>query len=345
VKTEAMGTPGAGKPMDPEVTDLHAGAVVVDGTCPDAHWLNEYQTWREGGTTCCVVTVASTEDMHATMTKLGRFFRFVREHADEILMVTGAEDIRAAKADGRLGVLIQFQGTDPIEYDIDLLEVYRGLGVRVIQLAYNRRCPVADGCEEPTDSGLSRFGRRVVEELNRLGIVVDVSHTGRRSSHEAIVCSDAPVIASHSNAYAVHPSPRNLHDDLIRAIGDGGGLVGVNGFPAFVAETTSPTLDQYIDHIDHVASISGTDNVALGIDYWMRNPPVQQYEEFITSGLWGTDSYPPPPWHYPNGLDDASHLPSLTRRLLERGYKAEEVRAILGGNWLRVLDEVQRGRM
>jgi membrane dipeptidase len=318
---------------------VHSEAVVIDGTCPGEHWSETFSSWISGGASACVVSVAAWESCRETMDRLGDAFRVVRE-SDELCLATKAADIRAAKRDGKLAAVLHFQGTGPFEYDLDLAEVYARLGVRVVQLAYNVRSPAADGCEEPGNAGLSRFGRQLVAELNRLGIVVDVSHTGHASSMEAVQASTAPVIASHSNAAAVHSSRRNLADDLIRAIAACGGVIGANGFPAFVTDGTTPTLDQYIDHMAYIADLVGTAHVGIGLDYTTRNPPMAEYEQLVADGHWSRESYPPPPWHYPGGLEDASGLPNLTRRLLQRGFSEQDVRGILGENWLRVFDAV-----
>ena len=317
----------------------HSGALVIDGTCPGEHWREAFPSWIAGGASACVVSVAAWESCRETMALLGGVFRMVRE-SHELRLATDTADIRAAKRDGKLAVVLHFQGTCPFEYDPDLVEVYYRLGVRVVQLAYNVRSPAADGCEEPGNAGLSRFGRQLVAELNRVGIVVDVSHTGHASSMEAVEAATAPVIASHSNAAAVHPSRRNLADDLIRAIAGSGGVIGVNGFPAFVADAATPTLDQYIDHMAYIAELVGPDHVGIGLDYTGRNPPLAEYEQLVADGHWSRESYPPPPWHYPSGLSDASGLPNLTQRLLQRGFSARDVRGILGENWLRVFDAV-----
>jgi membrane dipeptidase len=330
-------------PADPQLSEdglaVHSGAIVIDGTCPGEHWRETFSSWVSGGASACVVSVAAWESCRETMDRLGEVFRMVRE-SDELCLAIDAADIRAAKQHGKLAVILHFQGTCPFEYDLDLAEIYGRLGVRVVQLAYNVRSPAADGCEEPGNAGLSRFGRQLVTELNRLGIVVDVSHTGHASSMDAVEASTAPVIASHSNAAAVHSSRRNLQDDLIRAIADSGGVIGVNGFPAFVADTSAPTLDQYIDHMAYIADLVGPAHVGVGIDYTDRNPPMTEYEQLVADGYWSRESYPPPPWHYPSGLDDACGLPNLTRRLLQRGFSPQDVRGILGENWLRVFDAV-----
>lgn len=328
---------------DPHPADdglaVHSGAMVIDGTCPGEHWRETFSSWMSGGASACVVSVAAWESCRETMDRLGDLFRLVRE-SDQLCLATDTVAIRAAKRGGKLAIVLHFQGTCPFEYDLDLAEVYWRLGVRVVQMAYNVRSPAADGCEEPGNAGLSRFGRHLVAEFNRLGIVVDVSHTGHASSMEAVAASTAPCIASHSNAAAVHSSRRNLQDDLIRAIAASGGVIGVNGFPAFVADTTTPALDQYIDHMAYIADLVGPGHVGVGLDYTDRNPPMAEYEQLVADGHWSRESYPPPPWHYPSGLDDASGLPNLTQRLLERGFSQQDIRGILGENWLRVFDAV-----
>ncbi len=316
---------------------LHAEAIIVDGTCPGGHWRANVDTWLSGGTTCCVLSVGGPHGAVGALYDIADAYQFIRQR-EELRLATTVEQIREAKASGQLAVVLQFQGTQPIEYETALIEAYWRLGVRVVQLAYNRRAPVCDGCEEPNDAGLSVFGRRVVAELNRLGMVVDVSHTGVRSSLEAIEVSTAPVIASHSNAAAVHPNQRNLPDDLIRAIASSGGTIGMNGWPSFVSADSRPTLDQYIDHMSYIADLVGCEHVALGVDYW--NGTQAQYDKYVAEGTWHPDNYPPPPWPYPAGMEDASGFPSLTSRMLERGFGPDDVRGILGENLLRVYEKV-----
>jgi membrane dipeptidase len=329
----------------PDMTDaerLHADAVVLDATCPIEHWTDHNAAWREGGATCCAVTVASTESARETLRTIAWMYALLRERPSELRLATSVEDILEAKRRGELAVVLHFQGTEPIEYDVDLLEVFWRLGVRVIQLAYNRRNPLCDGCEEPVDAGLSTLGRRAIAEMNRLGIVVDVTHTGQRSALEAIELSSAACVASHSNASAVHANPRNISDELIRAIAGSGGVVGINGFPSFVADSPRPTLDQFIDHMAHVGDLVGLEHVGLGIDYY--DGTRGDYDAFIASGAWSPATYGPPPWHYPSGIESASGLVRLTERLLQRGFGEDDVRGILGGNWLRVYGDVWGSR-
>jgi membrane dipeptidase len=324
-------------PATRDARTLHDGAVVVDGTCPGGHWRAHLETWLAGGATCCVVSVGAPFPPEGALYDLARTYDFIRRD-ERLALVLSVADLRAAKEQGRLGVVLQFQGTEPLAYEPALVEAYWRLGVRTVQLAYNRRNPICDGCEEPVDGGLSQLGRRVVAELNRLGIAVDVSHTGVRSSLDAIECSTAPVVASHSNAHAVHPNSRNLPDEVIRGIAASGGVIGMNGFPSFVSTAKEPTLDQYIDHMAYIAELVGVEHVGVGLDYW--NGTEADYLEFVESGMWSPENYPPPPWPYPAGLGDASGLPTLTERLLERGFSAADVRGILGENWLRVWAQI-----
>jgi membrane dipeptidase len=328
-------------PADPaDIADgIHGSSIVVDAACPGAHWQEQYQRWRAGGVGCCVVLVAGYDDLRRALSLIGGAYRFVRER-DELRIATTTDDVRCAKDEGALAVVLHFQGLHAIEYELDLLELYWRLGVRVMQLTYNQRNPVGDGCEEPSDAGLSNFGRRVVKEMNRLGLAIDISHAGERTARQAIEVSTAPVIASHANARALQDSVRNLRDETIRAVADTGGVIGITGFPGFVSGSARPTLDDYIGHIDHVAGLVGIEHVALGLDFIDGNGSIEEFETSIREGIWSAGTYPPPPWHYPSDLDDATRFPNLTRGLIARGYSEGDVRAVLGENWLRVFDQI-----
>ncbi|MGE0719382.1 MAG: dipeptidase, partial [Alphaproteobacteria bacterium] len=195
--------------------------------------------------------------------------------------------------------------------------------------------------------GLSKFGVALVRRLDELRIVVDCTHTGYRTTMDAIEMATRPVVFSHSNPRAVKDSPRNIRDDQIKAVAATGGLVGMVGFPAFVAAKEKPTLDDFIDHIDYTVQLVGPDHVALGIDYYGAQHPYASAEEaralydgWVASGHWNPASYPPPPYHYPQGIETPDKLPAIAPALAARGYDADAIRKILGGNWVRVFRAV-----
>jgi membrane dipeptidase len=329
-----------------EAAALHASSIVIDGTCPLLR-RREFVDWYiEGGVTACCPTVGSTAPAEETLRNLGAWHRFIGSRKD-LLLVDKAADIERAKAAKQLGLVFHFQGADPIENDLDLVEAYRALGVRMVQLTYNVRNRVGDGCEEPADAGLSSFGVDLIKRLNENRIVVDCSHTGYRTTMEAIETSSRPVVFSHANAFALHASRRNIKDDQIRAAAQSGGLIGVNGFPGFLGTEHQPTIERFLDHLDYMVELAGIDHVALGIDYYEGMHPVAQaaeaerfFKQQVAQRRWSEANYPAPPHHYPKEIATPKELPALTTWLRMRGYSPEDVRKLLGANWLRLFRAV-----
>lgn len=321
---------------------LHADAIVVDAVCPLLRDPRYVDWWIEGGATAAAPTLASVEGARETLGTVARWRRVVRDDP-RLLLVERAADVEEARRSRRFGIVFHFQGTAPFEDDLDLVDVFKALGVGIVQLTYNVRNRVGDGCEEPSDAGLSRFGVELVRRLNDARVIVDCSHTGYRTTLDAIARSTAPVVFSHANARGVLDSGRTIADDQIRAVAATGGLVGAVGFPAFVSRDPRPTLDQFIDHIAYIADLVGIDHVALGIDYYAGQAGVsddataeRMYRNAVDSGVWDPANYPPPPYWYPAGIETPRTLPHLTRRLLERGFSADDTRKVLGQNWMRV---------
>jgi membrane dipeptidase len=334
--------------MESRAAKLHQEAIVIDATCPLASVGNYFEKWMEGGTTVIAPTVNRPgELMRETMARVGEWFRRLRTNQDKLLLITSVEDIYKAKKEKKLGLLFHFQGTTPFEKDLNSIEVYYRLGVRMVQLCYNVRDFVGDGCAERTDTGLSDFGVKVIGELNRLGIVVDCSHTGYRTTMEAIDVSKSPVIVSHANVNAVCESFRNLKDDQIKAIAKKGGVIGLNGYPSFVAKKSRPSLDDLLDHTDYIAKLVGIEHLSVGIDYYEGMAGIASdeeakmfYDQLVKAGTWSPRDYGPPPWHYPEGIEMPDKLPNLTTGLLKRGYSEEDVKKVLGLNLIRVFKEV-----
>jgi membrane dipeptidase len=232
-----------------DASPLHRDAIIIDATCPLARSRPYIDWWREGGVTAVAPTITGmTGNARSGLQLIGGWHRYARERNDTII-VREAADIERAKAAGKIGLILHCQGTAIIEDELDFLDAYAAAGLRVVQLCYNRRNLIGDGAAERTDSGLSYFGIDVIKRLNALKMLIDCSHTGVRTTFDAIETSTAPVVISHANAFQVHSNRRNVPDDLIRAIAQTGGLVGTVGFPPFVADTNRPTLDQFIDDI------------------------------------------------------------------------------------------------
>ena len=327
--------------------ELHADAIVIDTTCPLAR-IHKYLDWyREGGATAIAPTITGASgNARSGFAMIGGWHRYVRERNDA-LIVYQAEDIEQVKREGKVGLILHCQGTAIVEDEIDLLDAYHEAGLRVVQLCYNTKNLVGDGASERTDSGLSYFGLRLVERCNALGLLVDCSHTGHRTSMDAVEASNAPVVITHANARAVQNNGRNVEDELIKAIADCGGIVGTVGFPPFLTWDGQPTLDHFIDDIVYKADLVGIDHTGIGIDYYEGQYPVEEdetamarYRNRLETGQWRAEEYPPPPYKFPEGIETPRTLDRLTDRLVERQFSEDDIRKVLGLNWMRVYREV-----
>jgi membrane dipeptidase len=245
------------------------------------------------------------------------FFAELEASPDQVELARGVADIRRLHAAGKIAAVLAIEGGEAIGSNLSNLRILYRLGVRSMGLVWNQRNLIADGVgERRTGGGLSNFGVEVVHEMNRLGMAVDVSHLSDPGFwHVAEVCL-GPFLATHSNARAVCDHPRNLTDDQIKALARSGGVMGLNFAPAFVSAQQA-SLDGLLDHLDHIVALVGPDHVGLGSDF---------------DGI----------SHTPEGLPDVTAMPRITEGLVSRGYSDEQVLQFLGGNHLRVLEEVWR---
>lgn len=332
--------------MDAAEKALHEAAIIIDAVCPlldDQSLIADYQA---GGLTAIAPTVGYWHGADVALRTVGSWHKLLRERED-LVLVRSAADIRRAKALGKTGIILHFQGPAPIEDNLDLIDAFKALGVGIMQLAYNVKNRIGDGCEERTDAGLSRFGLQVVERMNHVRMIVDCSHTGVQTTIDAIEHSSAPVIISHANAKSVYPSPRNISDEMIKAIAGNGGTIGVVGFPGFVSADKRPTIDQFIDHIVHMCDLVGTQHITLGIDYYGHQYPyaedraaMMMYENALADNSWSPNAYPPPPHIYPAGIETPKSMRALTDALLRRGFEADDIRKIYGENLLRIYETI-----
>ena len=204
-------------------------------------------------------------------------------------------------------------------------------------LTHSARNIISDGCGEPTGAGLSKFGRRVVQELNRQRILIDISHISDAGFWDVLELSDAPIIATHSNCRALCNHSRNLTDDMIKALVDKGGIVCLNFFPSFV-KAENPSVDDLLDHIDRISKLVGPQYVGLGPDFCAGR------WDFVLRSWWSRGSADHNarrlPVDYPTGVEDITKMPNVTRGLVSRGYSDSEIEGILGANFLRLFERV-----
>ena len=268
--------------------------------------------------------------LRSTLLQLETIEREAAQTPDVALCRTGAE-LDAALADGRIALIVALEGTPGIGADVDLFSVFHRLGVRLVSFTHWSRALLAEGsADESTGSRLPASGVRAVAELERLGIILDVSHLAAPSVDHVLDLASGVVVATHSCARALRDHHRNLSDEHLRGIAATGGVIGMNVLPTFV-DADAPTLDRVIDHVEHIAETAGIDHVGLGPDFLREymDAIYPQYEEFRRFG--GVDLKQIVP-----GLSRERDLPNLTERLVERGWPEPDIRKLLGENWLRV---------
>lgn len=338
VAITAEGMPGSG--YDPSLDPLH-DPVINDWTTsfPDGPWrFDERHTEgymdlpriREGGLDAEFFAIFMEEEPRIGMAvkrALGQVEAIratTRKYAADVALATTADEVRAIVASGRLAVLMGLEGGHMIEDDLRVLRMFYALGVRYMTLThcFNTHWADSSGCGDPVEpehGGLSPFGEEVVREMNRLGMIVDVSHTADETFYDVVRVSQAPVIASHSSTDGVREHARNMSDDMLRALADNGGVIQINTVIAYIdpVERERTPLSVFIDHIAHAVEVAGPDHVGIGLDYGYTAPA-------------------------PEGLEDISMLESVTYELLRRGFDEETVRKIMGENTLRVMAEVER---
>ncbi len=249
-------------------------------------------------------------------------------------LVLRADDFRRAEQNGQVAVVFGFEGAMPIDDDLGILRMFHRLGIRSIGLTWNGRNLLGDGVAAGGGGGLTRFGQAAVAEMNRLGIVIDVSHMADEGIRDTVEASVHPIMASHSNARALCPHPRNLPDALARAIAARGGVIGLHMLAQFVSGSTEATLDQFLDHIDHFARLVGPAHVGIGPDC-MEQWPADVYRE-----LWAGTEMATLQFCYPPEFDSLAKCLNVTRGLVARGYDDDAIRGIMGGNVLRVFETV-----
>ena len=318
-----------------DATTFHAGLIVIDGL--------EYSNWdralfeelKAGGVTAVHATAVYWEDARQTLALLADWNRRFREHADLIRPVQSGEDIRAAKREGRIAFLLGAQNCSPIEQDLGLVEIFRRLGLMVMQLTYNNQSPLGGGCYEAVDSGLTRFGREVLKEMNRVGMIADLSHSGEKTTLDAIEHSARPVCISHANPSFFHENVRNKSERVLRALGNSGGMLGFSLYPLHIGGS-SRKLEEFTAMVARTAELMGIEHIGIGTDTVRKWP--NSVLEWMRSGRWTWSSATPHWPEWPAWFRSPADFTNLTEALLARGFSREDVAKIMGGNWLDFFD-------
>lgn len=320
------------------MSKLHDESVVIDGLII-AKWDKDiFDDMRRGGLTAANCTVSVWEGFNDTVANIADMKKLIRENSEQVSLVRSTEDILDAKRRGKTGIILGFQNAHAFEDNLGYIEAFADMGVRVVQLCYNTQNLVGTGCYE-RDGGLSGFGREVIAEMNRVGIMVDLSHVGGATSEEAILASTKPVCYSHCLPSGLKEHPRNKSDEQLRFIADRGGFIGVTMFPPFLKRGIEATVDDYVEAIDYVINLVGEDCVGIGTDFtqgydkgffdWIthdkgRHRRLTNFGRIIN----------------PEGIRTIGEFPNLTAAMERAGWTESRIRKVMGGNWVNTFREV-----
>ena len=316
------------------VPDLYRSTIVIDSMNNSGLTADYLTTVRDAGITAAMVPVSITDTFNAAVDKILDLRALVAANPDVAVIVRTVADIHDAKKHNKLGLILALEDSRQLDKDLRKVELFHDLGVRRMQLVYTTLNDAGCGAGDRVDTGLSRFGVSLVAELQNRGILVDLCHAGPLTLRDACEITTRPAIWSHTNARAVYDHPNNLTDEQLDLVANNGGVVGVSGIP-FYSGGPGVRIDHVLDHVDHIVSRIGVAHVGIGLAIF-ENHPLSFYDRFASLPR---DIYGDPPWAWPEGIATISDFPNLAGALADRGYDAEAVRAILGGNHLRLLED------
>jgi len=308
-------------------------------------WSEEiFRQFNETGLAAVHVTIAYHESFRETVLNLEEWNRYFERFPELIFAGRSGDDVRRAKETGRTAIFFGFQNPSPIEDDLGLIEIVHTLGVRFMQLSYNNQSLLATGCYEANDPGITRFGRQAIAEMNRVGLVIDMSHSAERSTLEAIDLSSRPIAITHANPAWWEPALRNKSHEVLKALTDNGGMLGFSMYPHHLPGKTDCTLEQFSQMVAKAAERYGVERLAIGSDLCQNQP--DSVVEWMRNGRWTRQTdygegsaalpgFPPQPAFFENSLG----FNHLEQGLQTVGFSESEVAAILGANWLRFFDE------
>jgi len=335
----------------PSIAALYKNAIVIDSLCAPLVDMDTPPTAdvlaavRQSGITAINFTI-SDPTFEGTVGNIASVEALVEQNPDAFLIVRRHSDIARAKRENKLGILPSFQYTAFLEENPERIEMFRRFGVRIMQLTYNNRSIFGDGCLEPGNAGLSKAGIAAIKKMNDLGVAVDLSHSGYRTTSEGIAQSAKPVLISHSGCAAIYAHPRNKPDEILKSLADHGGYFGVYLMPYVVASPTVPTREHVLDHVVHAINVCGVDHVGIGSDGSIQKTVLnaEQKAAFdqdiarrkkLGIGAPGEDRYP-----YVPDLNGPDHMEVIAAELAKRGQPAPVIEKVLGANFQRVIGEI-----
>ena len=310
-----------------------------------ANWSEKiFREMRAGGVDAVHVTIAYHETFREMVLQVERWNEYFLRYGDLICHACTGDDVRAARAAGKTAIIFGYQNPSPIEDDLGLVEICHTLGARFMQLTYNNQSFLATGCYEAEDTGITRMGKQVIAEMNRVGLVIDMSHSAERSTLEAIEQSTRPIAITHANPHWWHAALRNKSDKVIKALTQSGGMIGFSLYPHHLAGATNCTLESFCDMIAEAASRYGAKSLGIGSDLcqdqpdsvvtWMRNGRWTREMDY-GEGSAVNAGFPPQPHWFEGNL----HFGNIETGLKATGMNDEDVAGVMGENWLRFYDE------
>ena len=293
---------------------------------------------RSAGLDAVHVTIVYHEDFDELQLEIKKWEKLFHENSDLIFLGKNFQDIDKANKENKTAIFFGFQNCSPIEDDINLVEKVHQLGCRFMQLTYNNQSLLATGCYEKVDSGVTNFGREVIREMNRVGLVVDMSHSAEKSTLDAIEFSEKPIAITHANPSFWHPAKRNKSSDLLKILSDSGGMLGLSLYPHHLKDNTNCTLDSFCEMVAKTAEIMDVKKIGIGSDLCLDHPDT--VVEWMRNGSWsksknygeGSKNRPGFP-KQPDWFLDARGFSNIEKGLKKVGFSDIETHGILGNNW------------
>lgn len=335
------------KDMDPwrivqDIILLFAKKIVSDNDYFERHT----EAWKKSGVSCISWTVGPIYERPYTFDGIIHNYSFlthiIENRNDFFQKVLKIKDIERAYENGKKGIIINLQNLEPIGSNLEMIDLFYMMGVRIAQLTLNTKNLIGTGCLARRDRGLTDFGSKVIERMENLGMIVDISHCGPQTSIDAVEHSNNPIMATHTSAKNLYDHPRAKDDDLLKAVAEKGGYIGVLTIQGFINNKLKPNIDDWLDHVDYLVNLIGVDHVGIGTDYYGQSIPdklAAKLDEFLSKLGMGPEhggSFQ----YKMEGFENYAEFPNLIEGLLNRGYSDKDIKKIAGENFLRVFKRV-----